>query len=346
MTERQATLIAAGLGAVVLILILAVCHPFSWGTEEERAEVVTPSAVESATGGAVSGSGIASEEDPFSGIVGDGTIYDPDGTTVATRILPPKDYHRTSSAEGSLATFLRDYEVKKSGAKVKYYTGSEKVSQTAAVLKLPVDKRNLQQAAGTILRVYGEYMWQQQLYDQISFVFPNSFQADYKQWQSGKRIQSDASGTRWVEQSRAEQTRNASQAAVSTSAVEADTKDSHKTFTEYMESVLLYTGMNTLAKETKKIKKSEIHIGDLYLQSGNTSHVVMIVDECVNEDGKKAYLLAQGGTPAQQFHIILNPAHKEDPWYYESELKYPVRTADFTFEKGTLCHPVYLDAVE
>ena len=62
-----------------------------------------------------------------------------------------------------------------------------------------------------------------------------------------------------------------------------------------------------------------------------------------NEAGEKAFLLAQGFMPAQSFHIIKNPAHSEDPWYYESEVKYPFRTQEYTFGEGSLKRLNYLD---
>ena len=66
----------------------------------------------------------------------------------------------------------------------------------------------------------------------------------------------------------------------------------------------------------------------------------MIVDVCENEEGKKAFLLAQGFMPAQQFHIIKNPRH-EDPWYYEDEVTYPFYTISYTFEEGSLKRVMY-----
>ena len=58
--------------------------------------------------------------------------------------------------------------------------------------------------------------------------------------------------------------------------------------------------------------------------------------------GGKAFLLGQGFMPAQQFHILKNPLHEEDPWYYVDEISYPLQTAEFTFEKGSLKRPEYI----
>lgn len=53
-------------------------------------------------------------------------------------------------------------------------------------------------------------------------------------------------------------------------------------------------------------------------------------------NGKKAFLLAQGFMPAQEFHVLKNPKHKNDPWYYEEEVVYPFVTPQYTFYEGSL----------
>ena len=60
--------------------------------------------------------------------------------------------------------------------------------------------------------------------------------------------------------------------------------------------------------------------------------------------GKKAFLLAQGYMPAQQFQLLKNPAHEQDgdPWYYEDEIRYPLQTPEYDFKKGSLKRPEYL----
>ena len=80
----------------------------------------------------------------------------------------------------------------------------------------------------------------------------------------------------------------------------------------------------------------KIEVGDVFLKGGSPGHVVMIVDMCQREDGKKAFLLAQGYMPAQEFHVLKNPEHKKDPWYYEEEITYPFHTPEYTFEEGCL----------
>ena len=40
--------------------------------------------------------------------------------------------------------------------------------------------------------------------------------------------------------------------------------------------------------------------------------------------------------PAQDFHILNNPLHMDDPWYYASELSYPLKTPEYVFQEGSL----------
>ena len=82
-------------------------------------------------------------------------------------------------------------------------------------------------------------------------------------------------------------------------------------------------------------------VGDIFIQSGSPGHVVMVVDISENLEGKKAFLLAQGYMPAQEFHLLKNPLHEDDPWYYEEEVTYPFETPEYTFKKGSLRHPGY-----
>ncbi len=79
----------------------------------------------------------------------------------------------------------------------------------------------------------------------------------------------------------------------------------------------------------------------IVLKGGSPGHVVMIVDMCENEQGEKAFLFAQGYMPAQEFHVLKNPAHEENPWYYEGELTGSIRTPEYGFGEGCLKRPEY-----
>lgn len=108
-----------------------------------------------------------------------------------------------------------------------------------------------------------------------------------------------------------------------------------------MHTVLMYTSADTMKKESEKIKIEDVQPGDIFLQTGLTKEVVMVVDVCENEQGEKAFLLARGGKPAQQFHIIKNSADSQDPWYYAKEIHFPFTIGESTFKKGSLRRLMY-----
>ena len=88
--------------------------------------------------------------------------------------------------------------------------------------------------------------------------------------------------------------------------------------------------------EADPVSLNDITAGDVFLNGGSPGHVVMVVDVCENEQGQKAFLLAQGYMPAQEFHVLKNPASETDPWYYVDEVKYPFLTPEYSFDEGSL----------
>lgn len=245
-------------------------------------------------------------------------LIDSAGQTIETRILPPSGYVRPKAETGSLLEYLRTLPVKEDGSPVLLYDGSEKWNQNAhaAVLKLPIENADLQQCADSIMRMYAEYFLDTGQEDRISFHFTNGFEAPYTQWRDGYRIKVDGNQVSWVQS--------------------AGYDDSYETFVKYMRIIFTYAGTLSMDAEAEPIAAEELQAGDVFLKGGSPGHVVMVVDLCENEQGQKAFLLAQGYMPAQEFHILKNPASETDPWYYEDEIKYPFSTPEYVFEEGSL----------
>lgn len=244
-------------------------------------------------------------------------IINPEGNTLQERIATPPGYERTKAKRDSLTEFLREYPLKKAGKPVLLYNGEKKGNQDAhvAVFKLPLEKENLQQCADTVMRVYAEYFWKTEQKDRISFRFVDGFQADYKKWQSGYRIRVGESRSFWVPG--------------------GDFDSSYKNFKKYLRMVFAYASTLSMQQESKKIELSKVATGDIFLIAGSPGHVVMVVDVCESADGKKAFLLGQGYMPAQEFHLLKNPLHEDDPWYYVDEVSYPLWTPECSFKKGS-----------
>ena len=246
------------------------------------------------------------------------SIINPEGTVLAERIATPKGYTRTEETAESLGTFIRNYGVKEHGAKVLLYDGSEKGNQTAhaAVFTLPIEERNLQQCADSVMRMYAEYFLATKQYDRIVFHFSDGFAASYSKWIEGYKIKVTNDKAKWVEDSSCDA--------------------SYESFQEYMRLVFAYAGTYSMMSESKEIDLSELKIGDIFIKGGSPGHVVMVVDTCVDQNGNKAFLLAQGYMPAQEFHILNNTLHSDDPWYYVDEVSYPLDTPEYTFGEGAL----------
>ncbi len=246
------------------------------------------------------------------------SLINSDGKTLEERISTPEGYTRTNAKNNSLTAFLREYELKEDKAEVLLYDGSKKGNQNAhvAVFKLPIENRDLQQCADSIMRVYAEYYWSQKEYDRIAFHFTNGFMANYKKWQNGYRIKINGNKVSWVKS--------------------ASYDNSYETFQKYLKIVFCYAGTMSMDRETKPIKLEKLQVGDVFIRGGSPGHVVMVVDTCENPQGKKAFLLAQGYMPAQEFHVLKNENHEDDPWYYEEEVTYPFNTPEYTFEEGSL----------
>ncbi|MDD4371259.1 MAG: DUF4846 domain-containing protein [Anaerostipes sp.] len=246
------------------------------------------------------------------------TYINKEGNTLETRIQTPEGYTRNKVSQKSLTEFLRTYKMKPDQSKVLLYNGKEKGYQNAqtAIFKLPLEQENLQQCADSVMRVYAEYFWKMNQYDKISFQLSDGFEAKYSKWREGYRIVPGETSSYWTKS--------------------AGRDTSYGAFQKYLRIVFAYAGTASMGNETKSIKAEDIQVGDVFLKSGSPGHVVMVVDICENKNGDKAFLLAQGYMPAQEFHVLKNPKHEENPWYRVDEISYPFKTPQYTFQKGSL----------
>lgn len=250
------------------------------------------------------------------------SLIHPQGMTLETRFKVPDGYVRTEAEKGSLTYFLRNYPMKKDGSPVRLYNGKKKYSSNhAAVFALPIENEDLQQCADSVMRVYAEYFWDTGQYERIAFHFVNGFLAEYTKWREGYRIQVSGNEAAWT--------------------ASASYDDSYESFQKYLRIVFSYAGTLSMDSESEAVSLSNIRAGDVFLMGGSPGHVVMLVDLSENAQGQKAFLLAQGYMPAQEFHVLKNPRHENDPWYYEEEVQYPFVTPEYTFEEGSLKRPGY-----
>lgn len=244
------------------------------------------------------------------------------GNTVKSRFNTPSGYTRDIS-KNSFGEFLENYPLYKNWKKIVLYNGKLSKQQNAhtAVLKMKLTDGNLQQCADSVIRLYAEYYYSQKKYNKIKFHLTNGFEVAFSKWIQGMRVKVDGNKTYWVKSKKPD--------------------SSYKTFDEYLKFVFTYAGTFSMVQESKPISEKDIQPGDIFIYGGSPGHVEMVMDVCTNKNGDKAFLLGQGYMPAQQFHILKNPADKHNPWYYVSKIKYPFKTAGVTFKKGTLMRPAY-----
>ena len=242
----------------------------------------------------------------------------PEGITLEQRINSPKGYSRIPSSKVEITSFMREMTLKEDGSDVLLYNGDAKNDQKShvAVFDLDIGDRDLQQCADSVIRVYAEYYWSLEKYDKIAFHLTNGFLMEYTKWRDGNRIIVSGNHVRW----------NKSK--------EYDA--SYQNFLRYLNMVFAYAGTLSLSAESKVINISDIRPGDMFLEGGSPGHCLLVVDIAENEEGDRCFLLAQGYMPAQEFHIIKNPKHLVDQWYYEADITFPFKTPSWTFNEGSI----------
>lgn len=241
-----------------------------------------------------------------------------EGKTLEERLIAPKGYERKEAEAGSFTEFMRKYPLKPHKSPVLLYNGTEKPDQSAhvGIFQLEVGDKDLQQCADSIMRMYAEYYWELKQENKIAFHLTNGFLMEYSKWRDGYRLEVKGNQTTWKK------------------ATGYD--DSYESFRDFLNMVFVYAGTLSLSKEATECTMEQIKPGDMFISGGSPGHCVMVVDMVENDLGKKAFLLAQGYMPAQEFHILKNPQKEQDPWYYEEQLTYPMDTPHWTFHEGSL----------
>ena len=243
----------------------------------------------------------------------DASLRNPSGTTLESRFLVPYGYRRLEKPAFSFQGYLRQYGLKPDNSPVLLYDGKECARQDvhAAVFSMPLVEGDLQQCADSVIRLYGEYLWSVGAYDDIAFYLTNGFLMDYPSWRDGKRLLVEKNNVSWIKK--------------------AAYDDSKENFLKYIRQVMVYAGTISLENECISTDIREVLAGDLFIYGGSPGHCVMVVDVAEDEFGNRCFLLAQGFMPAQEFHVIKNPLHEDDPWYYVSEIQDQVITPEYAF---------------
>lgn len=238
--------------------------------------------------------------------------------TLANRIAPPAGFTRTPAPDGSFATWLRALPMKPANAPVMLFDGRQKARQDvhAAVIDIDVERRDLQQCADAVMRLRAEWLWSIGAKDRIAFDYTGGGRVTFTRFASGARPSED--GKRWKQS--------------------ANPDASYQGFRRYMTNVFTYAGTYSLARELKLVPDgAQPQIGDVIIKGGFPGHAVLVVDMAENSaTGAKRFLLAQSYMPAQDIHILKNPAARDGSPWYDAPITWPLATPEWTFQAGSL----------
>jgi hypothetical protein len=211
--------------------------------------------------------------------------------TVLTRFKAPFGYQQVQAAPRSFAAWLKDLPLKPAGTQTKTYRGAVAATDvfTAAVVDLSVGREDLQQCADVVMRLRGEYLYQQHKYSEIAFHFESGFNCDYIHYAEGYRYHN---GT-WK--------------------LSAGKDYSYTTFMRYMQLVFMYAGTLSLQKELKTVQNAkELKAGDVFIRGGSPGHCFIVMDVVENDQHQKLFLLAQSFMPAQNLQVL---QYNGNPWF-------------------------------
>ncbi len=239
-----------------------------------------------------------------------------DGDSISSRVLVPKGYKRVSYKTGSFQEYLRHYKLKPYGTKIINYDNSEYFAQNwhDAILEVPVPSNGLQQCADALMRIRSEYLWSQNRKNEIGFNFTSGHYCSWIKYADGYRPKIKGNKVTFHKT--------------------AASNHSKTNFYKYLNLIYTYAGTLSMHSELQKISIEEIRIGDMLVKPGSPGHIEIIVDEIVNQQGDKMFLLAQGNTPAQSVCLLKNFENTAiSPWYTFDKAE-PVDTPSYYFSKA------------
>lgn len=219
--------------------------------------------------------------------------------TLAARVAPPPGFERITVPEDSFAHWLRGLPMKKAGAPVLTFTGSRKPRQDVHtdVVDMDVGDRDLQQCADAIMRLRAEWLYGAQRDKEIAF--------------------NDTEGKRLRFTSRR--------------------KRDYRSLRRYLNYVFAYAGTYSLERELKPVSIADMKIGDVFIRGGFPGHAVLVADMVENpETGEKRFLLLQSYMPAQDVHVLKNPAAADGSPWYPINFGVTLNTPEWVFPRNQL----------
>ncbi|MBP3788442.1 MAG: hypothetical protein J6I52_02345 [Prevotella sp.] len=220
-------------------------------------------------------------------------------------IPTPWGYDRVSGDDATYGWYLRSLPLKKKGAKVQLFTGGEARFQSLcyAVVDLPL-LSNAEQCADVCMRLRAEYLFNTGQYSRIHFKNVN-----------GKTMHYGGGSSR-------------------------------KAFERYLRNVYGVASTFSLSRELEQRRLKDLQLGDVFVYAaadrpGNQKygHAVMVVDVAQDKHGRKAFLLAEGNTPARDIHVMRNFTNPfRSPWFTLDEDAENLLLSVFHYKASDLKH--------
>ena len=220
-------------------------------------------------------------------------------------IPTPWGYERINGDDAAYSEFLRSLPLKGKGSDVMLYTGGKSRFQSLnyAVIDLPL-LSNAEQCADVCIRLRAEYLFYSGQYSSIHFKDVNG---------NTMRYSGDAS---------------------------------RKAFNNYLRRVYGMASTYSLSREMQQRPLSDMQPGDVFVYAavdrpGNHiyGHAIMVIDVAINKNGKKAFLLAEGNTPARDIHVMRNFENPfRSPWFFLDEDAGMLLLSVFPYKSNELRH--------
>lgn len=235
-----------------------------------------------------------------------------------SQINTPQGFSRVSLVQNSFGDWLRNLPLKDDTARVRYYNGQLKHTQSlhTAIVDIDVGKRDLQQCADAVMRMRAEYLYSCGLYDSIFFKYTSGDKVSFSRWINGERPSVRGNSVKWT--------------------YAHQKGPAYSNFQEYLVNIFSYAGTYSLARDLKSVSPKDIQVGDVFIQGGFPGHAVLVLDICQDTvSGQKLMLIAQSYMPAQSFHILRNLEEPQiSPWYRIPEGK--LYSPEWTFPAQSL----------
>jgi hypothetical protein len=210
----------------------------------------------------------------------------PEGKTVVARFAVPAGYQRTDTMPATFAFFLQHLPLLPSKTPVKFYDGVPNTScHPAAVIDMETGDKNLQQNIQAVIRLWAEYLFEQQRLSNIHFHINNGELIPYEQWAQGMKLVINRK-TYWTKT--------------------PSNPKQYQTFRRYLNFIFTNSNFQTLSQDLEPSATDNIASGDILISgNGAEEYVVMVLDAVMHQEtGEMLVLLVAGGNPAQSIQVL------------------------------------------